>query len=739
MADLTVRGFQTDGSNPNLDKVDPRLLASLQAGAQHLPRGYQVVVTEGYTPTGHASASQHHVAGSGAVDVYIKTPGGSLIPRTGNDTTGLYTTLARATYGEALARYPELKGQIAWGGAFPASGKNAAADLMHFDLGGERGRYTNNRLSSLGALPDVQYGSSADAIAQNFPTDRMPLPSGLTSYADMPMPRLRPELTPNVINASYTRSLDPRADDGGLQPNPIPTPPASVPNVDVPLPNLRSAIPTAPKSIAPAETLVKAALTGDAAAVKKASNQLIAVAMFGGQQAQDEISAYFAKVGTDTPYAGVIADRLQAEPELAAALPSLAGFNEKITSALAAAPPQKWPTDLNPSSDKLLNPSGAIDLPDVAPAQPLTRNQTADAARYTGLANAYQAPKIATTSAPVATTTPQSRILTEAPQSDTTYSGPKPIYVAPKTVAQPKTITQQSFNDRFEATQPDQQTQQAAATTTQPLTKAQTADAARYAGLASYYGAQTAPATVAPVQADKIGTALPRLGVVRQPAAVTVAPKQASTMLGGLGAVNASPRPTASSSSSIPSFGFNNPVVATQQAHNTPSGVNGLTNSQTSGGDNILHYQMNGNDVTVVTDRNGMSYTNVKPVSSGSSSSSSAASSSTVLCTYFMRKGWLAKDLWKADARFSRQTFSRATVNGYHFWAVPAVLSMQRGNRVLEMILWPVVKHWAAEIGYQMGVRPKGSLIGKTVRLVLEPMSWIIGQFASATNWRVTA
>ena len=147
----------TPGRHPDVKDVDPRLLESVSAGATHLPPGYKVTVNEGYNPYGHAPLSQHHILGKGALDVHIVDPSGNVIPNEGSDYTGMYTRLARGTYGEMLARHPELKGSLAWGGAFGASRGNAAADLMHFDIGGERGK-SERYLSHLGVLPGELYG-----------------------------------------------------------------------------------------------------------------------------------------------------------------------------------------------------------------------------------------------------------------------------------------------------------------------------------------------------------------------------------------------------------------------------------------------------------------------------------------------------------------------------------------------------------------------------------------------------
>lgn len=111
-------------------------------------------------------------------------------------------------------------------------------------------------------------------------------------------------------------------------------------------------------------------------------------------------------------------------------------------------------------------------------------------------------------------------------------------------------------------------------------------------------------------------------------------------------------------------------------------------------------------------------------------------SGSTVLCSWFYKRGRLSRNLWLADARFAQKTYSEQTIRGYHAWAVPTVASIKSGNRILEAVLWPIVKSWAHEIGYQMGVRQHPSFAGKLVRLVLEPVSWLIGGFVGRQDWQ---
>jgi hypothetical protein len=160
LADLPSR----PGHSPELKSVDPRLRQVLSAGRDQFEAahpGYKVTASSGRR---YGKAQSQHGAEHGAVDVMIVGPDGREISNEGNDPTGLYHEYARHVYGEQRARYPELSGQLAWGGAFGTQlGGGGAPDLMHFDIGGERGHWTQNLPSKMGPMPGVKYGKPVDS------------------------------------------------------------------------------------------------------------------------------------------------------------------------------------------------------------------------------------------------------------------------------------------------------------------------------------------------------------------------------------------------------------------------------------------------------------------------------------------------------------------------------------------------------------------------------------------------
>jgi hypothetical protein len=133
-------------------------------------------------------------------------------------------------------------------------------------------------------------------------------------------------------------------------------------------------------------------------------------------------------------------------------------------------------------------------------------------------------------------------------------------------------------------------------------------------------------------------------------------------------------------------------------------------------------------DGRTYSDPDGVSYGggSYKPESDGSSNSSGG--SSRVICTHFYKIGRLDAALWRADLEWTIHHLSPQTVRGYHAWAIPYVRLMRR-SRLAQEIMWPIAKYRAIEIAHKCGKSSKGSWIGKLVRVVFEPMCYIIGAF----------
>jgi hypothetical protein len=106
-----------------------------------------------------------------------------------------------------------------------------------------------------------------------------------------------------------------------------------------------------------------------------------------------------------------------------------------------------------------------------------------------------------------------------------------------------------------------------------------------------------------------------------------------------------------------------------------------------------------------------------------------------VICTHFYRKGEMSREMWRSDLEFTFKNLSPTTVRGYQYWAIPYV-KLMRKSKLAENIMRPLAMHRAQELSYQMGRSAKGSLFGKVVRLIGEPICFTVGLFVGEQNWQ---
>ena len=94
----------------------------------------------------------------------------------------------------------------------------------------------------------------------------------------------------------------------------------------------------------------------------------------------------------------------------------------------------------------------------------------------------------------------------------------------------------------------------------------------------------------------------------------------------------------------------------------------------------------------------------------------------------------MAPELYLLDLRFAEERLSAAHLRGYHLWAVPLVRWMRRSQRVSALVAGPAL--WRAEeIAHLLGERQRGSLCGRIVRLIGEPLCRLIGCWVPETDY----
>ena len=109
-----------------------------------------------------------------------------------------------------------------------------------------------------------------------------------------------------------------------------------------------------------------------------------------------------------------------------------------------------------------------------------------------------------------------------------------------------------------------------------------------------------------------------------------------------------------------------------------------------------------------------------------------------VLCTYFYGRGELPAKIYQADADYAARYISEQTRSGYHRWAVPLVQHLQKNPDGLAVkFLRPFVKAWAYEMAYLMNVVETPNYLGKTIRVLGEPLCRVLGGFVKKTDHRI--
>lgn len=107
-----------------------------------------------------------------------------------------------------------------------------------------------------------------------------------------------------------------------------------------------------------------------------------------------------------------------------------------------------------------------------------------------------------------------------------------------------------------------------------------------------------------------------------------------------------------------------------------------------------------------------------------------------VLCTWLRHNGLFSAEDLAIDTAFSVQYLSNNTKIGYWLWACPLVQYMEKKYKNNTTAWFVTVVRTLAqarsnEISYQAGVRTKGDMLGKLVRLVGESTCYVLGCMAS--------
>jgi hypothetical protein len=109
-----------------------------------------------------------------------------------------------------------------------------------------------------------------------------------------------------------------------------------------------------------------------------------------------------------------------------------------------------------------------------------------------------------------------------------------------------------------------------------------------------------------------------------------------------------------------------------------------------------------------------------------------------VICTWLQNRDLLDYKDYILDTQFTAQHLSYKTQCGYWLWAIPLAnwmstheLSTDWWSKFGIKITMVFAKARAKEISYIMGGRDKGSIFGKLIRLIGEPLCWLLGHLVN--------
>lgn len=100
--------------------------------------------------------------------------------------------------------------------------------------------------------------------------------------------------------------------------------------------------------------------------------------------------------------------------------------------------------------------------------------------------------------------------------------------------------------------------------------------------------------------------------------------------------------------------------------------------------------------------------------------------SGKVICTELHRLGYLSDLVYAGDCAYG-DALKSATRNGYHLWAKPAVRLMRR-SKLAFLVARALGSCWATEMAHRALFVSHGSVVGRVMSWIGEPLCWVIGK-----------
>ena len=110
----------------------------------------------------------------------------------------------------------------------------------------------------------------------------------------------------------------------------------------------------------------------------------------------------------------------------------------------------------------------------------------------------------------------------------------------------------------------------------------------------------------------------------------------------------------------------------------------------------------------------------------GSGTDAGTAGGGRIICSELVRQGLIPAYERRIEEAHTLRHKSDTSIRGYHIWAQPVVAKMKKSKKFTKLWLW-VMKHRNNEIKRIMKGEGKHDYIGKALRAVLEPFSYMVG------------
>ncbi|MDV7339819.1 hypothetical protein RYZ26_09460 [Terasakiella sp. A23] len=120
---------------------------------------------------------------------------------------------------------------------------------------------------------------------------------------------------------------------------------------------------------------------------------------------------------------------------------------------------------------------------------------------------------------------------------------------------------------------------------------------------------------------------------------------------------------------------------------------------------------------------------------SAAPSDGSDGADSKVICTEMTRQGRMNNRHCQLCTQYARKHLPPSFMRGYQFWAVPYVRLMRRSRIATQMMSF-FVNHRTAEVLYRLGVRKKGSMFGKLICAVHDPLCSFLGHMIEPVDYQ---